>query len=150
MNRPDSFGGQHMMLRLTSPQAASVESCDFVDAIDRLAQIDFQNAVELDRLPRRDLHRRIAQLVAEIELRQHLVGRDPAAGDPAADHHRIGFSAARFLGRQPRVTVVLLVGAVEFQQLNVAFVEVIGRVGHFRVDRSLQEIAFLFDRFQGA
>ena len=43
------------------------------------------------------------------------------------------------------IPVVLLIGSVELEQLDVAFVEMVDRVGDFRINRSLEKVATLFD-----
>ena len=93
------FGGTAHDVAVDVPASSQGGQSDIVDPLDRWPKIIFQYAMKLNRLPRRDLHRRIAKLFAKIQHREHLAGRDSSTRDPEADHHRIGFAAATLLGR---------------------------------------------------
>ena len=119
---------------------------DLVDAADRLLQVVFQNAVQLQPLTAGDAQRGVADFVAQIQFGQKLIARQFAAGNPGADHERIGFGRLSFVPLDPsggaRVAVVLLVGAVVFQELDAGFAERIGVAGKLFGNGSAQIVTF--------
>ena len=88
-----------------------------VDGGDRPLQVALEHAVELEVLARGHAQRAVGPLLADVVVRQVRLGRDDAAGDPRPDHQLVvlvePFGARLFAA----VAVILLVDAMEFQQL---------------------------------
>ena len=104
---------------------------DVVDPLHEGLQVALHHAVVLDRLPRGEPDRAVAHLIAEIDRREQLVGRQLAARHARPDHERDLASAfGAFLGL-PLLTVVLLVGAVVLEQLDTRLAESRGPVDEF-------------------
>ena len=104
-----------MMLRTTSPHAASVVSAGGVDAVDELVQRALVDEVELHALAGREAHRPVRQLGETVEG-EPLLGGQLAAGDGGADHAGVGERQLLRRPLAPNVAVVLLVDAVELEE----------------------------------
>lgn len=150
MDATDAFGGTAHDVSVYIATRCQRRQFHRVDPMNRLTQVVFQDAVQLQRLAGGDLDGRVAKLVTEVQLGQHLLAGDSTAGDAAADHHRERFSATLFFQFCPFVAVVLLVSPVKLQQLDIVFIEVIGIGSQFFADRAAQELALFFDLFNGA
>ena len=113
---------------------------------DRL-QVPLEHAVELDALTVGQAQRALRQ-DAEIVMDQPLLGGNPAAGHFGAHHERPGLFLL-FLGKGgPEVPVVLLVGAVEFEQDVFGFVHMGERgVGEVFRDVAAKALGLEFDFF---
>src|SRR5262249_53197752 len=116
-----------------------------VDTADRLVEIALQHAVKLDALARGDRKRAVAAAVGEIVECEVLVRRDFAARDLAADHEHVVLADAALGAILAGVAVVLLIGAVELQQLLVLIVEVVGVFKKLEGDGAAQGAAGLLD-----
>ena len=79
-----------MTLRLTSPQAASVSSSAALMRLHRALQVRLDDAVELERLPRRQAQRVVGVGAGDGVERQPLLGRRDAARQAHADHEAVG------------------------------------------------------------
>ncbi len=102
------------------PQGAEL---DLVDPPNGLLQAPLQDAVQLQPLAGRDPQGGIPQFVTQIELGQQLLGRQPSPRNLGADHHAVRFAPPVGPRGRPLVAIVLLVGAVMFQQLDAALAE---------------------------
>ena len=88
-----------------------------VDGGDRLLQVALEHAVELEVLARGHAQRAVGPLLADVVVRQVRLGGDDAARDPRPDHQLVVLVepfGARLLAA---VAVILLVDAVELEQL---------------------------------
>ena len=92
----------------------------FIDFRDERAQTGFHDAMKLDALARGDAQSVVAVFRREIVEHNPLLRRHHAAGNPPADHHDV------FLAGLAQVAVVLLIGAVKFQELVVVLGEMVG------------------------
>src|SRR5690606_4244582 len=101
--------------------------------------------VKLESLPIGDSQSAVAVLLAEIEFAQELGRGHLPPGDAAADHEDEVLVAAA-----AGVAVVLLIGAVKLQQLDVVAVERGGILGQLPGDRAAEIAARLFDAFRFA
>ena len=81
--------GHAMMLRTTSPHAASVLSSRLVDPVDQRPQLALVHEVELHALAGGQAHRAVGDVGQAVEG-EPLVGRDHAARHGGADHARVG------------------------------------------------------------
>lgn len=96
-----------------------------VDFFDQRTQARLHDAMKLDALARRDAQRVVAVIGRQIIENTPLIGSHHAAGNAPADHHDI------LLASLAQITVVLLIAAVEFQELIVIIAEMIGAfIGH--------------------
>lgn len=84
-----------------------------VDLRDQRAQTRLDDAVELDALAGGDAERGVAVARGEVVKHAPLLRGHDAAGDAPTDHHDV------FLAGLAEVTVVLLIRAVELQELPV-------------------------------
>jgi len=101
-----------------------------VDRLDEGADALLGDAVELEGLARGDAQGAVGEATGEFVVHEVLSGRDDAAGLSRADHHGV------FLGDLALIAVVLLVDAVEFDELLVVTAETVGgRVGEGLADR---------------
>jgi hypothetical protein len=82
--------------------------------------------VELDALAAGEPQRAVAEVVGQAVQGEVLVGRQLPAGDLAADHEHVELADPRLGPVLARIPVLLLVGAVELQQVLVAVAEVVG------------------------
>ena len=120
----------------------------FVDLFDRFAEVAFQDTVKLDGLTRRNADRAVGKLVGhpiqiEILLIGNLTGRQCNA-----EHVAVGFAQSFGPPRFSQVSIILLVGPVKLQQLQVVFFEtVFRRVGQRFVNRTAQKLAVGFRDF---
>ena len=119
----------------------------FVDRGDRLLDVALEDSVELEVLPGRDAQRPIRPALADGVVSQVGVGGDDPAGDPCPDHQLVMLVQAASPGFFATVPVVLLVDAVELQEL-LGVVRECGRVLHqLFLDQAAQMIAGGLDRF---
>ena len=104
----------------------------FTDRPDRGLQVVLHDAVQLQSLAAGDAQRAVAEFLAHVELSQQAVGGQLPAGNPRPDHHHVGLAGLRavvvFLAAF--VPVVLLVGAVMFEEADVGSGETLG----FRIE----------------
>ena len=68
----------------------------FVDTMDRVLPLILHHAVQLQTLAARDPQRRIAHLVAQVELGQKLIAGQLSAGNFRADHERVDLGRLSF------------------------------------------------------
>ena len=122
-----------------------------VDLADGLAQVALQDAVELEGLARGDAQRAVAEAVGQLVEAEVLLGGDDARGDAGPDHEVPLLVVAGLLEGGGGVTVVLLVGAVEFEQGvgGVAYADG-GVVGQLGGDGAAEATAGGLDTFGGA
>ncbi len=118
-----------------------------VDAANRLPQVLFHHAVQLQPLPRGDPQRSVAVVLAQIQLGEELVGGHFSAGDAGADHEHVRLALAGSVGVLvlAMVLVVLLIGAVVLEQLGVVFDEVVGVFPQLLGDGAAKLAAPLFE-----
>ena len=103
----------------------------FVDRLDQVADALLQHAVELEGLAGSDAEGAVGEATGELVVDEILGGRDDAAGLARAHHDGV------LLGDLALITVVLLVDAVEFDELLVIPAESVGRrVGEGFADRT--------------
>jgi len=93
----------------------------FVDRLDQVADALLRDAVELERLARGDAQRAVGEAAGELIVHEVLRGGDDAAGLARAHHDGV------FLARLALVAVILLVDAVELDELFVVPAETVGR-----------------------
>ena len=119
----------------------------------QLLQVFLHHAVQLQPLPAGDAERGVAQLVAEVDLGQQLVGGQLPAGNAGADHEHVRLAGLSLHpigpGGAAGVAVVLLVGAVELEQLATVLAEVIVLVDELLADHAAKVVAFELDGLQG-
>ncbi len=96
-----------------------MESKRVVDLLDQRAQIRLHHAVELDALARGDPQGVVAVSGGQFVEHRPLPGRHHAARDAPPDHHDV------FLAGLAQVAVVLLIRAVELQELIVVLGEMV-------------------------
>ncbi len=118
-----------------------------VDLGDRRLQAGFDDAVELDALPRRYPERAVGPVFGDFVKTKILLRGQPPAGNPHPDHELpyLAFAALFQFGRA--VAVVALIDPVEFEQRVPLLVE---RGGGFRQvagNVAAQLAALLLDRF---
>ena len=95
-----------------------------IDLLDQRAQAALDHAVKLEALPGGDAQRVVGVARGQVVASQVLGRGEHAAGNPAAHHEDV------LLARLAQVPVVLLIDAVELQELRVILHEVVGlRVG---------------------
>ena len=104
-------------------------------------EVALHDAVVLDRLTRGEPDRAVAHLIAEIDRREQLVGRELAAGNARPDHKRDLTDALGSLLGLPLLTVVLLVRAMVLEQLDARLTESWGAVSQFLGDVAGQIVA---------
>ena len=92
-----------------------------VDRLDQRADALLQHAVELEGLAGGDAERAVGEAARELVVDDILGGRDDAAGLARAHHDGV------FLGDLALIAVVLLVDAVELDELLVVAAEAVGR-----------------------
>ena len=115
-----------------------------VDLLDQRAQAALDHPVKLEALPGGHAQRVIRIARGQVVAGQVLGRGEHAAGNPAAHHEDV------FLARLAQVPVVLLIDAVELQELQVIFGEVVGlRVGQRLRDGSRQRRVPLFQELVG-
>ena len=93
------------------------------DRPDRLPEVALQHAVELDRLPGGDPDGPVAPAAGDAVVGQVPLGADQPARDPGPDHHLPLLVEAAGAGLLAPVAVVLLVDAVELQELGGVLAE---------------------------
>ena len=144
--------GEHMTLRFTSPQAASVVSCTSLMRWIVVLEVRLQHAVQLQALPRGDAQRGVADLVAQVELGQQLVAGELAAGDGRADHEAVELGLGRPVdaGLGPPLAVVLLVRAVVLEKLGAVLADELVAVAQLLGDRAAKVVARRLGDFDGA
>ena len=136
-----------MTLRFTSPHAPSVVRSVCVDAGDGLLEVALEDAVQLDALPAGEAQRAVGVLAGEVVHAEVLLGGEPAAGDLAADHEDVVLAQPLAAPGLAGVAVLLLVAAVELDQVLVRVVELVGAGGQFLGDRAAQPAAVFLDQF---
>ena len=103
----------------------------FVDRLDQRADAFLQHAVELEGLAGGDAERAVGEATGELVIDEILRGRDDAAGLARAHHDGV------FLAGLALIAVILLVDAVELDELLVVAAEAVGlRVGEGFADRT--------------
>mmetsp|Transcript_116638 Transcript_116638/g.362407 ORF Transcript_116638/g.362407 Transcript_116638/m.362407 type:complete len:906 (+) Transcript_116638:140-2857(+) len=90
-----------------------------VDRAHRALDVALQHAMQLPRLARGDFQRAVGELPRHVVHRYPLLGGAVAAREPHADHEAESALKAELLTLVPQVAVVLLVAAVEFDELCV-------------------------------
>jgi hypothetical protein len=124
-----------------------------VDPTNCLFEVGLQHAMQLQPLASSDSQRRIAHLVAQVELGQQLIARELAAWNGGADHEAVKLGLGRRIAGPrlgPTLAVVLLIGAVVLEQLGAGLADVVGAVGHVGGDRAAQVVALGLDRLDRA
>ena len=122
---------------------------DFVDSADGLLQISLRHAVQLQSLAAGDSQRACRQLIAQIEFRQQLVGRQFSARNFRPDHENVLPGAFATFFVNSLFAIVLLIGAVKLQQGRVVFVELVAALAQLVGNGAAQEMAVRLDRFGG-
>ena len=112
-----------------------------VDLLHELLQIPLHHAVVLDRLPRRQPDRAVADLVPHVHRGEELGGGELPPGHAGADHEADLADALGPLPALPLLAVVLLVGAEVLQQLDTPLPEARGPVDEFLGDIPAEEVA---------
>ncbi len=132
--------------------AAGAERRDqrVVQGADGGFQVALHYAVKLVVLSRGDPQRAVAVPSRQLVECQVLLGGDDAARDLAADHESVGGVQAGIAPLPARVPVVLLVNAVELEQLRGFVLEMAGVGGELRRERAAQPVARLLDLLDGA
>ncbi len=92
-----------------------------VDPADRLLQFPLEDAVQFQGLSRRQPQGAVAVLPRQLIEGQPLRGRDDSTRCPHAKHETIGGLELLHRAFIANVAVVLLVSAMELQQLRFAF-----------------------------
>ncbi len=105
--------------------------------------------MKLNALPRRDAQRFVGIALGQFIEAKVLVSRHPAAGNLAADHEHVILAEAARTPRLARVTVLLLICAMELEQILVAVTEVIDFFGKVVRDAAAQETAVFLLKFHG-
>ncbi len=115
----------------------------FIDGANRRFKIALQDAVKLKPLARRDAERPISVVVGELVVDEILLGRDGAGRNSRPDHEH------ELLSALSPVSVILLIDAVELEDLPAGLVEMI--VAGFKSVRHVaaKAAAFLLDRLDG-
>ena len=88
-----------------------------VDRLHGAAHVRLDDAVELERLPRRQPQRAVGVVGRDPVERQPLRRRDDAAGDAHADHEAEGLLQPLLGALAAHVAVVLQIGAVERDEI---------------------------------
>ena len=122
---------------------------DVVDPLHEGPEIPLHDAVVLDRLPRREPDRAVAHLVAQVDRREQLVGRELSARHAGANHERDIALALLPIDGLAGLAVVLLVGAVVLEQLDRGLAEAGSAVGQLLGDVSSQVVAGDLGQFDG-
>jgi hypothetical protein len=97
----------------------------------------------------REPNRTVAQLVAHVDRREQLLGRELSTGHAGADHERNLPLALLAIDGLAGLTVVLLVGAVVLEQLDGGLAEPRRPVGEFLGDVAGEVVARDFGQLDG-
>ena len=95
-----------------------------VDAGDGGLEVALEHAVELEALAGGHPEGAVGVVVGEPLEPEVLLGRDGAGRDRDPHHEGVGLLEPGGLERPPGVAVVLLVGAVELEQMGIVLAEV--------------------------
>ena len=98
--------------------------------------------MELDALPAGEAQGAVGVGVGQLVQGQVLLRRHAAAGDLAADHEHVMLAQSLSAAGLAGVAVLLLIGAVELQQLLVLLAEMIAVLVQFLGDRAAQPRLF--------
>ena len=121
-----------------------------IDLRNRALEVRLDDAVELERLARGQLNRAVRELRGEAIRFQPLLRGGDTARHADADHEGIRLVELVLTAIRAQVAIVLLVGAVEFQQLLVILAHRSGgKVGKTFLDRPAQIVAADLDGFVG-
>lgn len=90
-----------------------------IDAGDSRLEVPFQDAMKLEGLAGRDAQRTVAVTARQFVQLQPLPRRADAARHPHPDHEAVGRLQLLPLALVAEIPVVLLIGAVELEQLGV-------------------------------
>ena len=116
-----------------------------VDVGDGGLEVGLDDTVKLEALPGGDPQAAIGVSTGQRIHGQVLVGGQPSSGNLHADHALILFLEPALLALRRRVPVVLLVGAVEFQNLVIRLRKGGGLIGQILDDRAAEiTAAFLY------
>ncbi len=117
-----------------------------VDLLDAGLEVGLEDAVKLEGLAGGELDGAVGVLVGDAVNLEPLGGGADATGNADADHEDEGFFELLLAALVTEVAVVLLVGAVEFEQLGVVLGNgARGSVGQAGEDSAAQVVAGLFD-----
>ncbi len=116
----------------------------FVNAANGFFEVRLEDAVELEPLAGGNAQSGVSDLVAKVEFSEQLGAVEFAAGNGRADHEAEGLAFDLAV-----VAVVLLVGAVVFEQLHARFAEEGVVVGEFLRNGFEQVVAVLLEDFDG-
>ena len=132
--------------------AAGAERRDqrVVQGADGSFQVALHHAVKLVVLSRRDPQRAVAVAPRQLVEHEILIGGEHAARNLAADHEGVVRLEAGIAPLAACVAVVLLIDAVELEQLRGRVFEMAGVGGELRGERAAQPAARLLDLFDGA
>ena len=113
-------------------------------------ELGFDDAVELERLPRRDAQRPVGMAAGDLVQREPLRRRADAARQPRANHEAVRGLELLLAALLADVAVVLLVAAVELDQHGVVLADRAGqRIGEALDQRATQQPAVALDALDG-
>ena len=118
-----------------------------VDPRNGFLQIAFQDAMKLNPLARRETKGAVGISAGQLVHGEILLGGEPAAGNFATHHEHVVLAHAVLLAVLAGVAILLLVGAVEFEQLLVGFAKVIRVRCQFLGNRAAKLPARFFRSF---
>lgn len=122
----------------------------FVDRLDHFFQVGLDDAVDLEGLAGGNFDGAVSEVVGDVIDGDPLGRGGDAARDADARHERVGFFEAVFAAIGAEFAVILLVGAVEFDQLLIIFAEGAGgEVFEAFGESSTEVIAAGFNAFVG-
>ncbi len=123
---------------------------DCVDRLHRRLQLALDHAVELERLARGEAQRPVGVARRDRVERQPLLRGAHAAGQARADHETVGRLELLQAPLLAQVAIVLLVAAVELDQLRVVFAQRAGDgIGEALDQRAAQAAAGRLDVLDG-
>src|SRR5436190_1568708 len=113
--------------------------------MDRLVQVTFEHAVQLEPLPCSDTQRAIGIECSQFVFDQILLGCQHAAGDARTDHKLVRFLSTACPAYVSRIAILLLVDSREFEQLHLRLGEMCSILAQFLSYLPTQVLALELD-----